>query len=213
MKSFLIVGMSTYGVHLCKKLHSLGAEVMIVDKDAEIVETMAKYAVSAKIADCTGENVLDSFGVDEFDACFVALGGNFSDALEICYRLKELGAKKVITEVNRDIEIKFMLRNGADRVVYPELDSALRVAVSESDDSVFDAIDLGENYAIYEISVPQKWTGKTVKELNIRVKHNLNVIAIKKDGQITPVLSPDHQFSSSEHIMIMGHTKDIAKIL
>ena len=213
MKSFLIVGLSTFGTHLCKKLSSLGAEVMIADEDEKVIESMMPYAVSARIADCADADVLKSFGVDEFDTCFVCLGGHFSDALEITYTLKELGAKKVISEVNRDIETKFLLRNGADQVVYPEYDLAQRIAVSESNDSIFDVVELSSEYVIYEISTPQIWRGKTIRDLNIRQRHHLNIIAFKKDGEIMPVLSPDYVFNSEDHLLVMGHINDINKVI
>ena len=213
MKSFLIIGLSTFGTHLCKKLSELQTEVMIADIDALAVESMMSYAVSAKIADCTNSDVLRSFGVDEFDTCFVCLGRHFSESLEITFTLKELGAKKVICEVCRDIEKKFLLRNGADQVVYPEYDLAQRIAVSESNDSVFDAIDLTSGYAIYEISTPVIWHGKTIKDLNIRQRHNLNVIAIKKGEDIKPVISPDYLFNADDHLLVMGHINDIKMLV
>ena len=213
MKSFLVIGLSTFGTHLCKKLSALGAEVMIADMDSMIVESMTPYAVSARIADCTNPDVLESFGVDEFDTCFVCLGDHFSDALEITFSLKELGAKKVICEISRDIEKKFLLRNGADQVVYPEYDLAQRIAISESNDSVFDAIDLNSDYAIYEIATPSGWRGKTIKDMNIRQRHNLNVIAVKHEGELKPVLSPDYVFNGQDHLLVMGHIKDISAVI
>ncbi len=213
MKSFLVIGLSTFGAHLCKKLSSLETEVMIADKNEKTVEAMMPYAVSAKIADCTNTDVLKTFGVDEFDTCFVCLGDHFSEALEITYSLKELGAKKVITEVNRDIESKFLLRNGADQVVYPEHDLAQRIAVSESNDSIFDVVELSTDYVIYEIATPQIWLGKSIKELNIRQRHNLNIIAMKRDGILTPVLSPDYIFNPHDHLLVLGHINDIKKVL
>lgn len=213
MKSFLVIGLSTFGAHLCKKLSSLGAEVMIADKNEDTIESMLPYSVSAKIADCTHLDVLKTFGVDEFDTCFVCLGDHFSDALEITYSLKELGANKVITEVNRDIEIKFLLRNGADQVVYPEHDLAQKIALSESNDSVFDVVELTDGFAIYEISTPHPWCGKTIKDLNIRQRHSLNVIAVKKDGVLKPVLSPDYLFNAADHLLVMGRTEDINKVI
>ena len=213
MKSFLIIGLSTFGSHLCKKLSSLDSEVMIADEDTKKVESMTPYAVSARIADCTNIDVLESFGVDEFDACFVCLGDHFSDALEITFSLKELGAKKVICEVNRDIEKKFLLRNGADQVVYPEYDLALRIAISESNDSIFDAIDLGEDYAIYEIATPSVWYGKTIRDLNIRQRHSLNIIAVKKNSELKPVLSPDYIFNAEDHLLVMGHINNITSLI
>ena len=213
MKSFLIIGLSTFGAHLCKKLSALGAEVMIADMDTLQVESMTPYAVSARIADCTNTDVLESFGVDEFDTCFVCLGDHFSDALEITFSLKELGAKKVVCEVSRDIEKKFLLRNGADQVVYPEYDLAQRIAVSESNDSIFDAIELSSGYAIYEVLTPSAWRGKTIKDLNIRQRHNLNILAVKRGGELKPVLSPDYTFNAEDHLLVMGHVNDISAII
>ena len=214
MKSFLILGLSTFGQHLCAELNKAGCDVMIADSDPAVVEMCMADSVSAKIADCTDINVLSSFGVSEFDACFVCLGGHFGDALEITYLLKfELGAKKVISEINRDIEEKFMLRNGADKTVYPEKDMAGRVAVSESSDKIFDAVSIADGFSVFEISVPEQWLGKSLRELNIRAKHNISVIAVIKDGKPEPVVSPDAVFKKNEHLMLLGKNTDIKKLI
>ena len=212
MKSFLIIGMSTYGQHLCKELARLDNEIMIADKDAEAVEAMVKYSVSAKICDCTKAEVLESFGADEFDCCFVCLGGNFTESLEITFMLKELGAKKVVTEVNRDLEIKFVLRNGADEAVYPELDAARRMAAKESSDSVFDALALSDGYSVYETETPEKWCGESVKSLNVRAKYNINILATKNSGGMRPMLSPDYVFTREDHLIVMCHENDIRRL-
>ena len=213
MKSFLIIGMSTFGQHLLKELSNKKCDVFIADVDENVITPYLSYAVSAKIADCTNEQVLKTFGVDEFDCCFVCLGGNFTEALEVSSLLKELGAKKVIAEVNREREKKFLLRNGADEVVYPEEDMAIRVAAEESSDSVFDFFELSDGFSIYEIVVPSSWTGKSLKELRVREKYNINIIAAKKNGHIVPVLSPDSKFSSDEHLIVMCHMEDIRKFI
>lgn len=212
MKSFLILGMSTFGQHLCQELSARGNEVMITDKDESRITPMLGFAVSAKIADCTNPDVLGSLGVDEFDCCFVCLGGNFSDCLEVTYLLKEYGAKKVISEINRDIEKKFLLRNGADVVIYPEKDVAHRVAGSESSNVIFDIIPLSDGYSIMEILPPKLWVGKTIKDLQIREKYNVNLIAFKKDGHIKPIISPEYQFSSEEHLIVMSTEDDCKKV-
>ena len=212
MKSFLVLGMSTFGQHLVKELDRLGCDVMIADKDSETVEPMMSYSVSAKICDCTNPDILKSFGVDEFDACFVCMGGHFTEALECSYLLKELGAKKVITEANREIEMKFVLRNGADSAVYPELDAAKRLASSEQSDSVFDALALSGGYSVYETSVPEKWAGKSVRELNVRQKYNVNILAVKTGGEFKPLISPDAPFDSGDHLLIMCHENDMRKL-
>lgn len=212
MKSFLIIGMSTYGQHLCQELSRLDNEVMIADMDAAVVESMVKYSVSAKICDCTKQEVLESFGVDEFDCCFVCLGGNFTESLEICYLLKELGAKKVIAEVNREIETKFVLRNGADEAIYPELDAALRVAAKESSDSVFNALALSDGYSVYETETPAKWRGESVKSMNVRAKYNINILATKNEDGMKPMLSPDYRFNERDHLIVMCHEDDIRRL-
>lgn len=213
MKSVLIIGMSTFGQHLLVELYKRNCSVMIADINEKLVTEMMSYAVSANIADCTNEDVLRSFGVDEFDCCFVCLGGNFTEALEVSTLLKELGATRVISEVNRKLEKKFLLKNGADEVIYPEEDLAVRVAERESRDNIFDAIELSDGYSIYEISVPPNWAGKSLKELRIREKYNINIIAVKKEGHITPVLSPESRFSTGEHIITMCHQEDIKKFI
>lgn len=213
MKSFLILGMSTFGQHLCKELASRGNEVMITDKNEDMITPMLSYAVSAKIADCANPEVLGSLGVDEFDCCFVCLGGNFSDCLEVTYLLKESGAKKVISEINRDIEKKFLLRNGADVVIYPEKDVAHRVAGSESSDMIFDSISLSDGYSILEILPPKSWTGKSIRELKVREKYDINLIAFKRNGHIKPILSPDYIFSSSERLIVMSTEENCQKLL
>lgn len=212
MKSFLILGMSTFGQHLCKELSRLDCDIMIADVEADVIEPMMQYAVSAKICDCTNVEILKEFGVDEFDTCFVCMGGNFTETLETTFLLKELGAKKVITEVNREVELKFVLRNGADSAVYPERDAALRVAASESSDSVFDAIEISGGYSVYETEVPANWKGKTVKELNIRAKYNINVVAVKSGDEVKPMLSPDYVMGTDEHLLLMCHENDIRKL-
>ncbi len=213
MKSILIIGMSTFGQHLLKELAKRNCEIMIADINENLITPYLDIAVSAKVADCTDLNVLESFGVDEFDTCFVCLGGHFTEALEVSTLLKELGAKRVISEVNREIEKKFLLRNGADVVIYPEEDVAVRYAAEESSDSVFDFFELSDGYSIYEISVPVSWAGKSLKELRIREKFNINIIAVKMNGHIIPVLSPDIKFTSDEHIIVMCHHEDIKKFI
>ena len=205
--------MSTFGQHLLRKLYDKKCDIFIADKDESIITDNMAYAVTAKIADCTNELVLKSFGPNEFDCCFVCLGGNFTESLEITYLLKELGAKKVITEVNRDIEKKFLLRNGADDVIYPEEDMAIRIAEQESSDSIVSFIEISDGYSIFEISVPDSWIGKSLLSLRIREKYSINIIAIKKNGLITAVISPETVFTSDMHIIVMCHQKDIKKFI
>ena len=212
MKSFLIIGMGHFGHHLCQNLAKQDCEIMIVDEREEAVEDMLPYVVSAKIGDCTNVEVLKTFDIPSFDTCFVCIGENFQNSLEITSLLKECGAKRVISKADRDIQEKFLLRNGADAVIYPEKNMAERFAVRESSEHIFDYINLGSEYSIYEIDMLDRWVGKTVKELNFRVKYNLAVLATKKDGEVKPVITGERRFEKDEHILDLGKEEDVRKV-
>ena len=211
MKSFLIIGMGHFGQHLCKSLAKTDCELMIADKNEAAIEEMMKYADSAKIGDCTNIEVLETFDIPSFDTCFVCMGENFQNSLEITSLLKECGAKKVITKADRDIQEKFLLRNGADTVIYPDKNMAERYAVSESNEHVFDYINLDGNYSIYEIDVVDRWVGKTVRELNFRVNYNLSVLATKNGHKISPVISGTQRFEKGDHLLVLGTQEDVKK--
>ena len=167
MKSVLIIGMGRFGHYLCKKFVELGNEVMIVDSDEIKINDMMNIVKSARIGDCTNVEVLKSLGVGNFDLCFVCIGSNFQSSLEITSLVKELGAKWVISKANRDIQAKFLLRNGADEVIYSDRDIAERLAKRYSADHVFDYVELSAQYGIYEIPPLSKWIGKSIRESNI----------------------------------------------
>jgi len=214
MKSFLIIGMGSFGHHLCRALVEQKCEVMIVDQDGETLEDMLPLGVSAKVGDCTNEDVLRSFDVGSFDACFVCLGdNNILGSLQITSLLKELGGKKVFSKADDDVQAKFLLRNGADHVIYPELEAAITLAVSESSDSIFDCIPLTADHSIYELEPMERWLGKSLKELNFRVKYHLTVIGVKRGEVIIPNLSPDYAFRKDEHLLVLGRMEDIRKVI
>ena len=169
--------------------------------------------VSAKVGDCTNEEVLRSFSVESFDACFVCLGdNNVLGSLQITSLLKELGAKKVFSKADDDVQAKFLLRNGADSVIYPEREAALRLAISESSDSIFDCIPLTSDHSIYELEPMDRWIGKSLKELNFRVKYHLTVVGVKRGDVVIPNLSPDYAFRKDEHLLVLGRIEDIRKV-
>lgn len=212
MKSFLVIGMGSLGHHLCRELCKTGSEVMVADIKEETLGDVLNMVVSAKVCDCTRPEVLESFGVDEFDACFVCVGDAFQNCLEITDLLKSLGAKKVYSAADRDIESKFLLKNGADAIIYPERDIARRIAGMESSSSIFDCINISEDYAIYEIDVLDKWVGKTIRDIDFRNRYNLNVIAYKSGDEIYPMFRADYVFSHEEHILVLGHVEDVKKV-
>lgn len=212
MKSILVIGIGRFGKHLCVDLVNNGNDVMAVDEHEENLEDILSIVTSAKIADCTKVEVLRSFGVRNFDICFVCIGTNFQSSLEITSQLKELGASYVISKATRDIQAKFLLRNGADEVVYPDKDIAKRIATKVSANHVYDYLEMGD-YSIYEICPLEEWIGKSIKQLNFRVKYNANILGIKKEGESTLLPDADHIFSAEEHLMVIGKKEDIDRIV
>ena len=213
MKSFLIIGMGTFGHHLCKCLAERKCDIMIVDRHEERLEDLLPYVVSAKVGDCTNEEVLRSFGIPDFDACFVCVSSDFKNSLQITSLLKDLGARKIICKANDDIHKKFLLRNGADQVIYPEKEAAISLAVSESSDDIFDCIPMTAEYSIYELKVPERWVGKSILDLSIRSKYHLNVLGLKVDGAIQPMPDASHIFRDDEHMMVMGLVEDVRRLV
>ena len=212
MKSILIIGMGRFGAHLCMDLSKLNNEIMIVDEDEEALEDLLPYVTNAQIGDCTNEKVLKSLGVSNFDVCFVCIGDNFQNSLEITSQLKDLGAKYVVSKASRDIHAKFLLRNGADEVIYPDRDIAEKVAVRFSANRVFDYMELGPNYSIYEMAPLPEWIGKTIKEVNVRARYNANIIGVKADGNMQLMPGADYVFNPNERLMIMGKNADISAL-
>lgn len=212
MKSFLIIGMGSLGNHLCEELSQNNCEIMIADINPTKVQNASSAVVTARVCDCTNRNVLEGLGVEDFDVCFVCIEDYFQACLEITDLLKELGAKKIYSTANRQIEEKFLLRSGADRIIYPERDICRKISRIECAEHVFDYINIADDYCIFEIQPHKKWLGKTVIELDFRNKYNLNIIAYKKDGVVIPLFDVNYTFKPDEHLLVLGNRKDLEKI-
>lgn len=212
MKSILIIGIGRFGQHLATNLVKLGNEVMIVDQNEEKLEELLPIVTSVKIGDCTKADVLKSLGVKNFDVCVVCIGTNFQNSLEITSLLKELGAKYVISKATRNVQEKFLLRNGADEVIYPERDIAEKVAVKVTANHVFDYIEMGD-YGIYEIPTHKEWIGRSIKEVNFRVKYHVSILGTKENGETSLLPPADHVFKEGEHLMVIGKNEDVEFIL
>ena len=205
MKSILLIGLGRFGRHIAIKLDELNHQVMAVDNNESRVEAVLPYVRNAQIGDATNEDFIRSLGVRNFDVCIVAIGDNFQSSLETTSLLKELGAKMVVSRAARDVHAKFLLRNGADEVVYPEKQLASWTAIRYSADHIFDYVELDEEHGIFEISIPDAWIGKTVGELDIRKKYNVNIMALRCNGVLdmniaSETLLGDDQTLSLIHI-------------
>ncbi len=211
MKSVLLIGLGRFGRHTAMKLYELGHQVMAVDLDEARVQEALPYVVNAQIGDSTNEAFLRSLGVDNYDVCIVTISGNFQSSLETTSLLRELGARCVVARAERDVQEKFLLRNGAHEVVYPEKQMAGWTAMRYSSDHILDYIELDDGHAIVEVSVPKAWIGRSVAELDVRKRHGLNLLGVKENGRLSLMITPDMRFKEEETLLVLGAAKDIQR--
>lgn len=211
MKSILLIGLGRFGNHIAKNLNELGHQIMAIDIKEDRVNDALPFVTSAQIGDATNIDFLESLGVSNFDVCIVAIGDDFQNSLETTSLLKELGAKLVVSRAARDVHAKFLLRNGADQVVYPERQLAKWTAIRYTANHLFDYVDLGENCAVVEVAIPEKWIGKTVVDVHIRNKYNINIMALKNNEKIIMNIGPDTVFDNKFNLLVLGNVNDIQK--
>lgn len=211
MKSILLIGLGRFGRHIAMKLDEFHHQVMAVDINEERVNAVLPYVTNAQIGNSTNEEFMESLGVRNFDVCIVAIGDNFQSSLETTSLLKELGAKFVVSRAARDVHAKFLLRNGADDVVYPEKQLAIWTAIRYSADHILDYIELDEEHAIFEIMIPEAWVGKTVGELDIRNNHHINIMAFKQNGALDLNIRSDTKIPEGSTMLVLGSIRDIQK--
>ena len=211
MKSILLIGLGRFGKNVAIKLHELNHEVMAIDRREERVEEVLPYVTSAQIGDSMNEAFLRSLGIGNYDVCIVAIGNDFQSSLETTSLLKELGAKMVVSRAARDVQAKFLLRNGADEIVYPEKQLANWTAIRYSSDHILDYIELDDGYAIFEVEIPKEWVGRTVGDIDIRRKFNINILAVKRDGKLDVTVNPDTCFTERDAMLVLGSNKDVHK--
>ena len=211
MKSVLLIGLGRFGRGVAEKLNELHHQVLAVDKSEERVNEILPLVTDAQIGDATSETFLRSLGVDNFDVCIVTIGEDFQSSLETTSLLKELGARKVVSRASREVHKKFLLRNGADDVVYPEGQLAAWTAIRHTTEHVLDYIALDSEYAIYDLSVPEEWHGKNVGALDIRRKYNLNILAVRGKDKPSMVVTGDTTLQADQTILVLGKWKDIQK--
>lgn len=212
MKSILIIGMGRMGRHLATQFSRLGNDVLVIDKSREQIESLDHTFSDMQIGDCTNENVLRSLDVGQFDYAFVCIGEDFQASLVITSLLKKLGAPHVISKAKQDIQAELLRTIGADEVIYPEKDLAESLAIRHSASNIFDYIELTQEYSIYEIPVLPEWVGHTLIELDVRRKYGINIIGVKNGSLLDPLPAADYRFTETDHIMVIGKSKDVFKL-
>lgn len=211
MKQILLIGLGRFGRHIAAELYELGHQVMAIDDKEERLDEVMSYVTGGQIGDSTNAAFLESLGVRNYDVCIVTIASDFQASLETAYLLKELGAKYVVSRAQDDVQEKFLIRNGADEVVYPEKQLAKWAAIRFSSDHILDYIALDDDHAIYEVDLPEAWAGETVGEMDIRRKYGINIMGVKRDGKLNLSVTPETQFVAEDTILVLGSYKNLQK--
>lgn len=211
MKNILLIGLGRFGKHIAMQLNEMGHEIMAVDINEERVNRILPFVTNAQIGDSTDASFLESLGIGNFDICFVTIGGSFQNSLETTSLLKELGANLVLSRAERDVQEKFLLRNGADRVVYPEKQVAKWASIRYADDHILDYMEVDASHAIFEVAIPDEWIGRSVGELDIRRRYNINILAVKKEREVSVTISVDTVLEADSTLLVLGDYKAIQK--
>lgn len=211
MKNILLIGLGRFGKHIAMQLNEMGHEIMAVDINEERVNRIIPFVTNAQIGDSTDASFLESLGIGNFDICFVTIGGSFQNSLETTSLLKELGANLVISRAERDVQEKFLLRNGADRVVYPEKQVAKWASIRYADDHILDYMEVDASHAIFEVAIPDEWIGRSVGELDIRRRYNINILAVKKEREVSVTISVNTVLEADSTLLVLGDYKAIQK--
>ena len=213
MKTILLIGLGRFGQHIAMKLSELDHQVLAVDSNEDRVNAALPYVTNAQIGDSTKREFLASLGIKNFDACIVAIGDDFQSSLETVWLLHELGAKRVIARASRGMQEKFLLRNGADEVVFPEKQLAAWTAIRCTSNHILDYIELDDGYAIVEISVPDERDGRTITSIDVRKKYGINILAIRGDGKLNMSITPDTVLSADCSVLVLGSERAIQKFV
>ncbi len=211
MKSILLIGVNNFGTMLAKQLHELGHQVLAVDRDESRINAVLPLVTEAQIGDSTNEAFLRSLGIDSFDVCIVTIGGDFQSSLETTSLLKELGGKRVVSRADREVQAKFLLRNGADEVINPEKQIAEWAAIRYSSDHIFGYISLDSDHAIYEVAVPGEWIGKSIGQIDIRKRYGINIMAVKQEGVMHLSVMPELILNGNMTLLVLGERKSAQK--
>ena len=211
MKSILIVGLGRFGKHIAEKMYELGHEVMAIDNSEDRINSVLSIVANAQIGDSTNEDFLRTLGVSDFDVCFVTIAKDFQASLETTSLLKELSAQYVVARAERGVQRKFLLRNGADEVVYPEEQVAEWAAIRYTADHILDYMEIDDNFGVFEVTIPDSWIGKTVAEVDIRRKYSINILAFKMGKVFNCNILPNTVFDVDRTLLVVGELKNIEK--
>lgn len=212
MKSYFVVGLGRFGTEVARRLCELGCEVLALDNNSEFVQQISHDVTQAVVGDARDKEVLRALGAADFDCAIVAIGDSLSDSVLATMNLKELGVPYVVCKAHDEVHRQVLLKLGADKVVIPEQEQANRLARNLSSYNVLDYIELSDACGIIEVPAPTPWVGKTLKELNVRAKLGVNIIAVKQGSRINVSPGANYEISLGDVMVVLGDTTKLSTV-
>lgn len=213
MKNILLIGVGNFGYHIAQELGKLKVEVLAVDLDEDRLRDVSEYLSKTLIGDATDIDFLKTLGVNTFDECLVTIGDDFQASLEAVLNLKELGARRITARASKESQEKILLKTGADVVIYPEKQLARWAALHCGTNSIYDFVELENNYGIYEINVSDSWVGKSLAELDLRRKYNISILGYKEGERIKLITHSEFKLKDNIHLLILAKEDDVNRII
>ncbi|MCT4543347.1 MAG: TrkA family potassium uptake protein [Vallitalea sp.] len=211
-RDFVVFGLGKFGKSVAQSLSKNGCEVLAIDKNEEVIQDIAPTVTHAVQADVTDQDALNALGVRNFDAAIIAISNDMQSSIMATILVKELGVPYVLAKAQNEIHKKVLEKVGADKVVFPEREIGVRIANNLISENFVDYIELSEDYSIVEVSILDEWIGKTLKELDMRAKYGMNVMAIRKGASITITPGPNVTLEEGNVLVVIGSNKDLTKI-
>lgn len=212
MKSYVVIGLGRFGTELARKLCAFGCEVMVIERDSDLVQQVSQHVTHAVVGDARDLSVLKALGVQDFDCAVVCIGGNLADSVLATMNLKELGVPQVVCKAHDETHRQVLLKLGADQVVIPEQENAARLAKSLSSHNILDYIELSDEYGIIDVPAPKPWVSKSLKELNVRAKLGVNILAIRHGENINVSPAADYSIKDEDVLVILGDSKALMAV-
>ncbi|HZG18282.1 MAG TPA: TrkA family potassium uptake protein [Candidatus Bathyarchaeia archaeon] len=208
-KQFAVIGMGRFGSSVARTLYEMDYEVMGIDEDEEKINENIHNVTHAIVADSTDEAALKEIGIRNFDVVVVSIGADIQASILTTLQLKEMGVKKIVAKAQNERHGQVLYKVGADRVVFPERDMGIRVAHNLISANVLDFIELAEDYSVAEVVVSPNLVGRNLRQLDVRAKYGVNVIAIKSGHEFNISPRPDDVIRSGDVLVVIGHNKDL----
>ena len=212
MKSYIVIGLGRFGTEVARQLFKHGCEVLAMDTNADLVNQVSNEVTHAVVGDARDKGVLRALGAGDFECAIVAIGANLADSVLATMNLKELGVPYIVGKAHDETHRQVLTKLGADQVVIPEKENAARLARSLSNPNVLEYIELSDEYGIIEVPAPKRWQEKTLKELNVRAKLGVNIIAVKRDSQINVSPAADYKIMAGDIMVVLGDTNALKTV-